>query len=181
MLNENLKIRRTQKGFSQEELAIKLNVVRQTISKWEKGLSVPDSEMLVKIADVLECSVSEMLGETVTAEKKQEELRNIAVKLELLNEQFAKQAEHRRKLWHGLCIAAAIIAAGILLNELFPYLHLLLIEKKLEDTLAFIGGSDGPTAIFVADGGLKNLLPTILAAVAAILSVMGIFHTRRRK
>lgn len=41
MLNENIKNLRKAKGLSQEELAIKLNVVRQTVSKWEKGLSVP--------------------------------------------------------------------------------------------------------------------------------------------
>ncbi len=39
MLNENLKIIRKSKGLSQEELAVKLNVVRQTISKWERGVS----------------------------------------------------------------------------------------------------------------------------------------------
>lgn len=39
MLNENLKNIRKAKGLSQEELAIKLNVVRQTVSKWEQGLS----------------------------------------------------------------------------------------------------------------------------------------------
>ena len=52
MLNENLKQLRKSKGLSQEELAIRLNVVRQTISKWEKGLSVPDADMLIKIADI---------------------------------------------------------------------------------------------------------------------------------
>ena len=39
MLNENIKRIRKSKGLSQEELAIKLNVVRQTISKWENGVS----------------------------------------------------------------------------------------------------------------------------------------------
>jgi putative transcriptional regulator len=58
MLNENIKAVRQAKGLSQEELAIKLNVVRQTISKWERGLSVPDSEMLVSISDILECNAS---------------------------------------------------------------------------------------------------------------------------
>ena len=62
MLNENLKQLRKSKGLSQEELAIRLNVVRQTISKWEKGLSVPDADMLIKIADIFEVSVSELLG-----------------------------------------------------------------------------------------------------------------------
>ena len=62
MLNENLKQLRKSKGLSQEELAIRLNVVRQTISKWEKGLSVPDADMLIKIADIFEVSVSELLA-----------------------------------------------------------------------------------------------------------------------
>jgi putative transcriptional regulator len=58
MLNENIKALRRTKGLSQEELAIRLNVVRQTVSKWERGLSVPDSEMLVSISEVLETPVS---------------------------------------------------------------------------------------------------------------------------
>ena len=53
MLNENIKAIRKSKGLSQEELAIKLNVVRQTISKWENGLSVPDSDMLISISEAL--------------------------------------------------------------------------------------------------------------------------------
>lgn len=52
MLNEKLKQVRKAKGLSQEQLAVKLNVVRQTISKWEKGFSVPDTEMLIKMAAV---------------------------------------------------------------------------------------------------------------------------------
>lgn len=63
MLKENIKASRKLKGLSQEELAIKLNVVRQTISKWEQGLSVPDSEMLISISEVLEVPVSTLLGE----------------------------------------------------------------------------------------------------------------------
>ena len=54
MLNENIRSIRKAKGLSQEELAIKLNVVRQTISKWEKGLSVPDSDLLISLSEVLE-------------------------------------------------------------------------------------------------------------------------------
>ena len=61
MLNENIKAIRKSKGLSQQELAIKLNVVRQTVSKWEQGLSVPDSDMLVLISEVLETPVSTLL------------------------------------------------------------------------------------------------------------------------
>lgn len=70
MLNENLKQLRKSKGLSQEELAIRLNVVRQTISKWEKGLSVPDADMLIKIADIFEVSVSELLGAKIDEKKR---------------------------------------------------------------------------------------------------------------
>lgn len=62
MLNENIKMLRKSKGLSQEELAVKLNVVRQTISKWENGLSVPDSDMLISISEALDTSVGALLG-----------------------------------------------------------------------------------------------------------------------
>ena len=62
MLNENIRTIRKSKGLSQQELAVKLNVVRQTISKWEQGLSVPDSNMLISISEVLETPVSTSLN-----------------------------------------------------------------------------------------------------------------------
>ena len=84
MLNENIKVIRKSKGLSQEELAIKLNVVRQTISKWEQGLSVPDADMLISISEVFETPVSTLLGETVV-ETKADDLRVISEKLEVIN------------------------------------------------------------------------------------------------
>ena len=65
MLNENIKAIRKSKGLSQQDLAVKLNVVRQTVSKWEQGLSVPDSDMLISISEALETPVDTLLGETV--------------------------------------------------------------------------------------------------------------------
>lgn len=70
MLNENLKTLRKNKGYSQEELAVRLNVVRQTVSKWEKGLSVPDAQMLMEIAEVFSVSVNELLGNDIEQETK---------------------------------------------------------------------------------------------------------------
>ena len=64
MFNENIKKIRKEKGLSQEELAVKLNVVRQTISKWEKGLSVPDADLLISLSEILETPVSILLGKT---------------------------------------------------------------------------------------------------------------------
>lgn len=123
MLNENIKTIRKSKGLSQEELAVKLNVVRQTISKWEKGLSVPDSEMLISISEILETPVSTLLGETVT-EIKTDDLKVISEKLETINLQLAQGKTARRKVFHwifiALCIVIVIIfAALVLLNS--PY------------------------------------------------------------
>ena len=81
MLNENLKTLRKNKGYSQEQLAVRLNVVRQTVSKWEKGLSVPDAQMLMDIAEVFSVSVSELLGNDIEQETRADTLDVIAQEL----------------------------------------------------------------------------------------------------
>ena len=108
MFNENLKTLRKSKGFTQEELAIKVNVVRQTVSKWEKGLSVPDAEVLQKIADVLEVGVEELLG----AEIKQADSKNeIAEQLARINEQLAVRNRRWGIFWKivGIVLLLSII------------------------------------------------------------------------
>ena len=125
MLKDNLKLARKAKGLSQEELAIKLNVVRQTISKWEQGLSVPDAEMLIKLAEVLDTTVSTLLGEKVT-ESKVDDLKAISEKLEVINLQLSQRKNERRKIIHWLLISLCVIIVGIfvvliLLNS--PYLN----------------------------------------------------------
>ena len=124
MLNENIKAIRKSKGLSQEELAVKLNVVRQTISKWEQGLSVPDSDMLITISEILETPVSVLLGETVVAEKA-DDLKAISEKLEIINLQLAQRKTAKRKVIHWLLLSLSavivLIAAGlIIINS--PYL-----------------------------------------------------------
>ena len=73
MFQENLRLKRKERGLSQEELASRLHVVRQTISKWEKGQSVPDAEQLIKLAVILETTVSELLGTQVENEEESSE------------------------------------------------------------------------------------------------------------
>jgi len=124
MLNENIKAIRKSKGLSQEELAIKLNVVRQTISKWEQGLSVPDADMLISISEVFEMPVSTLLGETAV-ETKIDDLKAISEKLEVINLQLAHRKATKQKAIHWLFISlcaviAAIFAVLIVLNS--PYL-----------------------------------------------------------
>ena len=110
MFSENLKTIRKAKGYTQEELAIKVNVVRQTVSKWEKGLSVPDADVLSHIAEVLEVSVSELLG----TEIKQEDSKNkVAEQLAKISEQLAIKNRRSKKIWRTIGI---ILLAIIILN-----------------------------------------------------------------
>ena len=103
MLNENLKAVRKSKGLSQQELAVKLNVVRQTISKWEQGLSVPDSDMLLSISEALETPVSTLLGENVIVPEA-DDLKAISAKLEVINLQLAQRKITRKRILHWLLI-----------------------------------------------------------------------------
>lgn len=110
MLNENIQVLRKARGLSQEELALKLNVVRQTVSKWERGISVPDAELLVALGEALDAPVSTLLGETAAEAKpepNQNSLRELSEKLEVVNLQLAKIRESRRRVAHWLLIALA--------------------------------------------------------------------------
>lgn len=106
MFADNLKTLRKTKGYTQEELASKLKVVRQTISKWEKGVSVPDAELLLKIADEFEVSVSELLGAKIEETQNQNE---IAVQLAKLNEQLAIKNRRAKRVWITLLVVFIII------------------------------------------------------------------------
>ena len=113
MFNENLKTIRKAKGYTQEELAIKIHVVRQTISKWEKGLSVPDADTLSKLADVLEINVSELLGSEI---KEETDKNEIAKQLAKISEQLAVKNRRHKRIWKVIgAILLAVIVANMLL------------------------------------------------------------------
>jgi len=124
MLNENIRAIRKSKGLSQQDLADKLNVVRQTISKWEQGLSVPDSDLLIALSEALETPVSTLLGETVT-EAEADQVKALSEKLEIINLQFARRKAVRRLALHWLLIAVCVgilAVAGVLAVVHSPYL-----------------------------------------------------------
>ena len=126
MLSKNIKTLRKAKGLSQEELAIKLNVVRQTISKWEQALSVPDASMLIHLAEVLDTSVSALLGEEI-AENKNDDLNVLSEKLEVINLELAKRNEAKLKVIRyilmGICvfIILGFIVIALTSNEFMTW------------------------------------------------------------
>lgn len=166
MLHENIKAIRTSKGLSQQELAVKLNVVRQTISKWEQGLSVPDADLLIALSDALETPVSTLLGETVT-ETETDGLKAISEKLEMINLQLAQRKTTRRKLLHWVLIGWCVLIAVLFVLLFFlksPYLGW--------------DYTDPETAVLgVAFHSLEWLFVRV-APLALLGGIVGIFLTR---
>lgn len=168
MLNENIKAIRKSKGLSQQDLADKLNVVRQTVSKREQGLSVPDSDLLIALSEALETPVSTLLGETVT-EAEADEVKALSEKLEIINLQFARRKALRRSVLHWMLVAvcAGILAvAAVLAVVNSPYLGW---DYSVPET-AVMG-----VAIHAFEWAFVRLAP--FAMVAALV---GVFLTRKK-
>lgn len=179
MLCENIRSYRKAQGLSQEELATKVNVVRQTVSKWEKGISVPDSEMLIALADALGVSVSALLGEEAQTEEAPT-LQALAAKLELLNEQFAKRAERSRRIWRWIFGAVGCVCAVALLCTIVPLVYCLLsasVTLGSNGSVAIIGGADGPTSIFVTST-LLNVPALIGKLLLLVAAAVGFYKTK---
>ena len=168
MLNENIRAIRKSKGLSQQDLADKLNVVRQTISKWEQGLSVPDSDLLIVLSEALETPVSTLLGETV-AEIEADEIKALSEKLEIINLQFARRKAMRRSALHwglvAVCVGILAVAAVLVVVN-SPYLGW---DYSAPET-AVMG-----VAIHAFEWGFVRLAP-----FALIAALVGVFLTRKR-
>ncbi len=178
MLSDNIKNLRKSKGLSQDELAAKLNVVRQTVSKWENGLSVPDSEMLIIIAEELDTSVSILLDETVKPDE-DSELKILSSKLEIINKQIAQQNEARRKTRRTVFIASFAVSLCVLISGLIRYIYYICSMYDINSSIAIIGGADGPTAIFVSDR-IFNLPLLFVMLIIAGISAFGIYKNRKK-
>ena len=143
MLGENLKALRKQKGMSQEVMAQQLNVVRQTVSKWEQGLSVPDAQMLTRIAELFEVPVSSLLGESI---EENVNINEIAVQLAVLNQQLAARRGRTRKIVRIVLIAAAaLIAAYLLLHIVFG---VIVDNNRVMSSATLTCNLDGETYVY---------------------------------
>ena len=168
MFSENIRAFRKSKGLSQEELAIKLNVVRQTVSKWEQGLSVPDADMLISLSEAFETPVSTLLGETVM-ESEVDDLKAISEKLEIVNLQLAQRKTTRRKTLHWLLIslcAVIVLIFAVLIALNSPYLGW--------------DYSDPETAVVGVAFHAFEWLFVRLAPIILIGAIVGIFLTRKK-
>ena len=169
MLNENIKAIRKSKGLSQQELADKLNVVRQTVSKWEQGLSVPDSDMLISISEALETPVSTLLGETVI-ETEVDNIKAISEKLEEINWQLAQRKNTRRKIIRWLLISLCAITVMV-------FAALVILKSP------YLGWdySDPETAVLGVAFHSFEWLFVRVAPIIFIIAIIGIFLTRKKE
>ena len=169
MLNENIKELRKLKDLSQEELADRLHVVRQTVSKWEQGLSVPDADMLIALSETLETPVSVLLGETVT-QPKTDEMQAISEKLEEINRLLAGMKEARRRRLHWIFIVLCAVIPAIAAALLFagsPYLH----WDYSDPEMAVIG-----TVLHVFEFTFVRIAPFALIGM-----IVGVILTRKKR
>lgn len=120
MLNENLRKARINKGMSQEQLALQLNVVRQTVSKWEKGTSVPDAHTLVQLSELLELPVETLLGESQLTQPP--EPNEIARQLARMNDLTAIKMQRSKENWAMAAKILVGIAMLFALAAIFPHL-----------------------------------------------------------
>lgn len=126
MLKDTIKKLRTEQGLSQDELAERVHVVRQTVSKWERGTSVPDADSLVALARALGVSAAELLGESAMVEKKPDDL---AWETSLLDEHITSESQRLDRLvrslkWALIGTAAMALAFGLFVwlpNQQFSY------------------------------------------------------------
>lgn len=183
MLNENIKRLRKAKGLSQKELAVKLNVVRQTVSKWEQGLSVPDSDMLIKLAEVLDTKVSILLGKVVEFDTEPDIIIEMSEKLEVFNQEYANNKEIKKKIWRVIFLALGILCALKLIHIAVVNVSYILMLLDSNTTVSIMGSADGHTTMFVISQitefmmNLKTLIPPLAGLVIAII---GIKNTKKK-
>ena len=169
MLSENIKTIRKAKGLTQQELAVKLNVVRQTISKWEQGLSVPDSELLIALSEALETPLSALLGEEIK-EPETDDLKAISQKLEVINLQLSRRQQLRRKTSHWLFISLAIVI--VLITAVLFFLNSPYLGWNFNDPETAVLG----TAFHCFEWGFVRIAPIVL-----IGAIVGIVMTREKR
>lgn len=164
MLRENIKKLRKQSGLTQEAFAIRLNVVRQTVSKWEKGLSVPDAQTLQRIAEEFDIPVQELLGSQPNTEENQ---NGISDQLARINEQLAVKNRRSANIWKILCLVLLLVV-GFLIGEAISnnsysdeYKKNLLFDITKTENVYFTGNNKEVICSFVPSVGDDDMVYTV--------------------
>ena len=131
MLGETIAALRKKQGMSQQTLAEQLYVTRQTISKWEKNISVPDADALIRLADALDVPVQTLLGQPDVAPA---EPSDLAEALMRINDQLAIQNRRRSRIWKVVAWMIALFVAFNLLLTVLAYAGMAHYEETVVTT-----------------------------------------------
>ena len=148
MLQENLRTLRRARGLSQEDLAQRLHITRQTLSKWENGLSVPDAQLLLRLAEILEVSVAQLLEGSSEPGQEEGEQISVAEQLERLNALLAERNRRSRRIWRivaGVLIGAAALTALLLLFSMIAFRSFTAAPAVSGGTEVVVEGSNLPS------------------------------------
>ena len=165
MIGENIKRLRTENGISQDELAKRLNVVRQTVSKWERGISVPDSQLLIPLARELNTTVSELIGEDTLTQGNStcntEENNSKAIKIVL----------------KAVFITGIVISSITILDAVADAIRRVML---IMNGGGIIGGVDLPTFIYVTGGG-AGVAATVVCLLILMGCIAGLIWLRKKR
>ena len=117
--NTNISKIRKELGYTQEKVAEKLNIAKNTLSQWENGKRKPDYEILIKLADFFNCSIDYLIGRKKIDEEKKEpeqvehiyiekinQIKNFSTTklncLEMINEMSEEQSKLLQSYMQGL-------------------------------------------------------------------------------
>ncbi len=183
-MGDNIKKYRDLKGMSQQELALKVNVVRQTVSKWEKGLSAPDSHMLLKIAQALDIPVHLLLCEAspIKEDEEHEKIKSLESKIEAISADLTREKEIKRKRLRLVSVIIVLVSLIFLFSQIGQAIYPLIQKSVFEifNDTAYIGGCDKPAQIYIESSSL-DILKTVIFTVTALFAVLGIYKTKKGK
>lgn len=171
MLHTNIQNLRKSHGLSQEDLAAQLHVARQTISKWERGLSIPDSGMLIELSEALDVPVSTLLGEAIPAQPTHN-IEAIAKKLEIINEQLFQRQQEKYRNIHRWFIALLAVSVAALV-------FVLAVELSSGLPFEITNPADAQMALLNLMWIVFEKTVLILSPLAIIGSIAGIIFNRK--
>lgn len=149
---------RKEKGFSREVLADKLNVSSQDILKWELDETKPDTQNVIEIAELFDCSIDYLLKDNVEKSEAQQEVIQIEIKVE-------DNEKKNRKVRTLYTLSSAFLGISVLIY--FAFAILMLIDELMVNTevvILFIG------IFFTATGGVPFIVGVICQIVARKIS-----------
>ena len=116
-------------NLTQEELAFKLNISKNAISKWERGLNLPDASLMIELSNLFNCSINELLkGETIPAKNYQAEAEK---QLVVMQETLLKSKKFNILVAHILDIIYMLIIA-------LPLVIILVNDKTIAELIIII-------------------------------------------